>query len=111
MKRFILLNNEQEEQLGGDFYITDGWIAFSSKEYDKAEQLFNTAIETNYQYFVIHILASIGLGWTNLYRAFDNHETATDGLVEKSGHNFYFADSIIKEISGYENLDNLTNND
>ena len=43
---------EQTTPLKGDFYIQDGWLAFSSKQYEEADKHFNYAIATNDEYSI-----------------------------------------------------------
>ena len=79
MKRFTYLSIlilwgcntlvEQNTPLKGDYYIQDGWLAFSSNKYEEADKHFNTAIETNEKGSIYHFLSSIGQGWTCLYSA------------------------------------------
>ena len=61
---------EQTTPLEGDFYIQDGWLAFTSRKYDQADKHFNTAIETNDSGSVVHFLSLVGLGWTHIYKAY-----------------------------------------
>ena len=120
MKRFIYLSMlilwgcntllEQTTPLEGDFYIQDGWLAFSSEKYDEAEQHFATAIEINNSGSVYHCLASIGLGWTDLYQARANKETTPDGFVQASGGHFDYARSIFsKDKSSIPNSNDVRN--
>ena len=72
---------EQTTPLEGDFYIQDGWLAFTSRKYDQADKHFNTAIETNDSGSVVHFLSLVGLGWTHIYKAYLNQETSVNGFV------------------------------
>ena len=60
---------EKSAPLEGNFYIQDGWLAFSSSKYEEADKHFNTAIETNDEHTIYHFLSSIGKGWTYMYNA------------------------------------------
>ena len=91
---------EQTTPLKGDFYIQDGWLAFSSKEYEEADKHFNTAIETNKERSIYHFLSSIGKGWTYMYNAKtkDNSIVIAESLVDHSGAYFNTALGILSEI-------------
>ena len=92
------LGNIEGEELKGDFYIQDGWLAFSSEQYDEAENHFNTAFtlnKTNEEDSMYHYLAAIGLGWTDLYKARKDQEITPDGFVKSAGEHFDYVDSII----------------
>ena len=91
---------EQTAPLKGDFYIQDGWLSFSSKQYEDADKHFNTAIETNEKRSVFHFLSSIGKGWTYLYSAKTKYDSivVAESLVNYSGENFNSALSILPEL-------------
>ena len=102
---------EQTTPLEGDFYIQDGWLAFTSRKYDQADKHFNTAIETNDSGSVVHFLSLVGLGWTHIYKAYLNQETSVNGLVKSAGENFDHALNLLSELTGnpidYSDVDNL----
>ena len=102
---------EQTTPLEGDFYIQDGWLAFTSRKYDQADKHFNTAIETNDSGSVVHFLSLVGLGWTNIYKAYLNQETSVNGFVKSAGENFDHALNLLSELTGnpidYSDVDNL----
>jgi len=91
---------EQTTPLEGNFYIQDGWLAFTSQQYDQADKYFNTAIETNDSGSVVHFLSFVGLGWTHIYKAYINQETSDNGLVKSAGENFDYALNILFELNG-----------
>ena len=97
---------EQSNPLEGDFYIQDGWIAFSAKKYEEADNHFNTAIETNENRSVFHFLSLIGKGWTDMYNAKIIYDSiiAQEEMVNNSGISFNTALSILPELD-----DNLYN--
>ena len=70
---------EQTTPLEGDFYIQDGWLAFTSKKYDEADKHFKTAIETSDHGSFVHFLSFVGLGWTHIYKAHTLQETSDKG--------------------------------
>ena len=75
---------EQTTPLKGDFYIQDGWLAFSSEKYEEADKHFNTSIETNETGSIYHFLSSIGKGWTYMYSAKiknDSIQWSDDALI------------------------------
>ena len=102
---------EQTTPLEGDFYIQDGWLAFTSRKYDQADKHFNTAIETNDSGSVVHFLSLVGLGWTHIYKAYLNQETSVNGLVKSAGENFDHALNLLSELTGtpidYSDINNL----
>ena len=102
---------EQTTPLEGDFYIQDGWLAFTSRKYDQADKHFKTAIETNDSGSVVHFLSLVGLGWTHIYKAYLNQETSVNGLVKSAGENFDHALNLLSELTGnpidYSDVDNL----
>ena len=102
---------EQTTPLPGDFYIQDGWLAFTSRDYDEADKHFNTAMETDISGSMVHFLSYTGLGWTQLYKAHSIKETSDNGLVKAAGNNFDFALNILSEslgnISHKSDVDNL----
>ena len=91
---------EQTTPLKGDFYIQDGWLSFSSKQYDEADKHFNTAKETNNERSIYHFLSSIGKGWTYMYNAKTKSDSifVAETLVNHSGGNFDLALSIFPEL-------------
>ena len=93
---------EQTSPLEGDFFIQDGWLAFTSRNYDEADKHFNTAIETDDSGSLVHFLSYVGLGWTQIYKAHSIKETSENGLVKSAGENFDFALNILSE--SIENL-------
>ena len=95
---------EQSTPLEGDYYIRDGWLAFSSEEYGEADRHFNTAIETNDTGSVYHFLAYIGKGWTYMYNAKTKYDSilVKENMIELSGEYFDIALSILPELD--ENL-------
>ena len=90
---------EKTAPLEGEFYIQDGWLAFSSQKYEKADKHFNTAIETNDSGSVFHFLSLVGLGWTNIYKAQAMEETSSNGLVKNAGEIFDAALNIMLNIN------------
>ena len=91
---------EQTTPLGGEFYIQDAWLAFTSNDYDEADKHFNTAIETTDSGSVVHFLSSVGLGWTHIYKAHNLQETSDNGWVKSAGDNFDYALNILFELNG-----------
>jgi len=116
MKRFIFIMIivfwgcdtlvEQSTPLKGDFYIQDGWLAFTSKKYEEADKHFDTAIETNEERSKYHFLSSIGKGWTDMYNAKTKYDSITiqEEMINISGIYFDTALSILPELD--ENLYN-----
>ena len=90
---------EKSAPLNGDFYIQDGWLAFSSSEYEEADKHFNTAIETNDSGSVIHFLSLVGLGWSNIYKAQMIGETSSNGYVNNAGKNLNAANNLMLNIN------------
>ena len=90
---------EKSAPLEGNFYIQDGWLAFSSKKYEEADKHFNTAIETNDSGSVFHFLSLVGLGWTNIYKAQMIEETSSNGYVNNAGKNFNAANNLMLNIN------------
>ena len=90
---------EKSAPLEGNFYIQDGWLAFSSSKYEEADKHFNTAIETNDSGSVFHFLSLVGLGWTNIYKAQITEETSSNGLVKNAGEIFDTALNIMLNIN------------
>ena len=90
---------EQTTPLEGNFYIQDGWLAFTSKRYDEADKHFKTAIETNESGSVVHFLSFVGLGWTQIYMAHSTQETSEKGLVKSAGANLDAAFNLLAEIT------------
>jgi len=86
---------ERSAPLGGEFYIQDGWLAFSSEKYEEADKHFNTAIDTNDSGSVFHFLSLVGLGWTNIYKAQRIDGTSSNGYVNDAGKNFNAANNLI----------------
>ena len=103
---------EQSAPLEGDFYIQDGWLAFSLKQYEEADKHFNTAIETNDERSIYHFLSSIGKGWTYMYNAKTKSDSdlliyswsaveyipVAENMVILSGNYFDTALSILPEL-------------
>ena len=93
---------EQAAPLKGDFYIQDGWLAFTSKKYEEADKHFNIAIETNDERSIYHFLSSIGKGWTYMYNAKTKSDLdsvlVADNMVVFSGNSFDVALSILPEL-------------
>ena len=90
---------EKSAPLNGDFYIQDGWIAFSSKQYEDANKHFNTAIETNDSGSVFHFLSLVGLGWSNIYKAQMIEETSSNGYIKNAGENLNAANNLMLNIN------------
>ena len=90
---------EKSAPLDGEFYIQDGWLAFSSSKYEEADKHFNTAIETNDSGSVFHFLSLVGLGWTNIYKAQAIEEKTSNGLVKIAGENFDTALNIVFNLN------------
>ena len=90
---------EKSAPLEGNFYIQDGWLAFSSSKYEEADKHFNTAIETNDSGSVLHFLSLVGLGWTNIYKAQAIGEKTSNGLVKISGESFDAALNIVFNLN------------
>ncbi len=90
---------EKTAPLEGEFYIQDGWLAFSAAKYEEADKHFNTAIETNDSGSVFHFLSLVGLGWTNIYKAQAIEETSSNGLVKNAGEIFDAALNIMLNIN------------
>ena len=90
---------EKTAPLEGEFYIQDGWLAFSLAKYEEADKHFNTAIETNDSGSVFHFLSLVGLGWTNIYKAQAIEETSSNGLVKNAGEIFDVALNIMLNIN------------
>ena len=91
---------EQTTPLDGEFYIQDGWLAFTSRNYDEADKHFNTAIETTDSGSVVHFLSFVGLGWTQFYIAHSTQETSDNGWVKSAGDNFDYSLNILFELNG-----------
>jgi len=93
---------EQAAPLKGDFYIQAGWLAFTSKKYEEADEHFDTAIETNDERSIYHFLSSIGKGWTYMYNAKTKSDPdsvlVADNMVVFSGNSFDVALSILPEL-------------
>ena len=91
---------EESTPLKGDFYIQDGWLAFSSSEYEEATKHFNTAIETNGEGSGFHFLSFIGKGWTQFYQAKSKNDSINVQieLIELSGVYFSKALGILSEL-------------
>ena len=91
---------EKSAPLGGNFYIQDGWMAFSSSRYEEADKHFNTAIETNDESSIFHFLSSIGKGWTYIYNAKTKSDSVriAENMVVLSGNYFDAALSILPEL-------------
>ena len=90
---------EKSAPLEGNFYIQDGWLAFSSSKYDEADKHFNTAIETNDSGSIFHFLSLVGLGWTNIYKAQAIEEKTSNGLVKIAGESFDAALNIVFNLN------------
>ena len=90
---------EKTAPLEGEFYIQDGWLAFSAAKYEEADKHFNTAIETNDSGSVFHFLSLVGLGWTNIYKAQAIEETSSNGFVKIAGENLSAAHNIMLNIN------------
>jgi len=95
---------EKTAPLEGEFYIQDGWLAFSSAKYEEADKHFNTAIETNDSASVFHFLSLVGLGWTNIYKAQALEETSSTGFVKIAGESLSAAHNIMLNI----NIEDIT---
>ena len=91
---------EKSAPLEGNFYIQDGWLAFSSSKYEEADKHFNTAIETNDEHTIYHFLSSIGKGWTYMYNAKTKSDSVrvAENMVVLSGNYFDAALSILPEL-------------
>jgi len=91
---------EKSAPLEGNFYIQDGWLAFSSSKYEEADKHFNTAIETNDEYTIYHFLSSIGKGWTYMYNSRTKSDSllVAENMVMLSGNYFDVALSILPEL-------------
>jgi len=90
---------EKSAPLEGDFYIQDGWLAFSSSKYEEADKHFNTALETNDSGSVFHFLSLLGLGWSNIYKAKMIGETSSNGYIKKAGENLNAANNLMHNIN------------
>ena len=90
---------EKSVPLDGEFYIQDGWLAFSSSKYEEADKHFNTAIETNDSGSVFHFLSLVGLGWTNIYKAQMIEETSRNGCVNNAGKNLNAANNLMLNMN------------
>ena len=89
---------EKTIPLGGDYYIEDGWQAFTLQNYDVAESHFIAAIETNGELSIHRFRSYIGLGWTYMYKAKTNQDTTgSKGFIQSSGNNFNFAKKMLLE--------------
>ena len=95
---------EKTAPLEGEFYIQDGWLAFSAAKYEEADKHFNTAIETNDSGSVFHFLSLVGLGWTNIYKAQAIEETSSNGFVKIAGESLSAAHNIMLNI----NIEDIT---
>ena len=91
--------DEQTAPLKGDFYIQDGWLAFSSSEYEEADKHFNTAIETNDSGSVFHFLSLVGLGWSNIYKAHMIEGNSSNGYVNDAGERLNAANNLMPNIN------------
>ena len=90
---------EQAESLDGEFYIQDGWMAFSSQQYIEADLIFSTAIENNEKRSKFHLLSSIGKGWSYLYNARTKSDISqVTSLLIQSGASYDIALDIKNEI-------------
>ena len=102
---------EQSATLKGDYYIQDGWLAFSSNKYEEADRFFSTAIETNDDRSVFHFLSSIGKGWSYMYNAKTKYDSVliAEKMVNLSGEYFDTALSILPELDAnlYEAKDKM----
>jgi len=90
---------EKSAPLEGNFYIQDGWLAFSSSKYEEADKHFNTAIESNDSGSVFHFLSLVGLGWSNIYKAQMIGETSSNGYVNNAGENLNAANNLMLNIN------------
>ena len=90
---------EKTAPLEGEFYIQDGWLAFSSAKYEEADKHFNTAIETNDSGSVFHFLSLVGLGWSNIYKARMIEETSSNGYVKNAGKILNVANNLMPNIN------------
>ncbi len=90
---------EKTAPLEGEFYIQDGWLAFSSAKYEEADKHFNTAIETNDSASVFHFLSLVGLGWTNIYKAQAIKEISSNGFIKTAGESLSAANNIMPNIN------------
>ena len=90
---------EKSAPLDGDFYIQDGWLAFSSSEYEEADKHFNTAIETNDSGSVFHFLSLVGLGWSNIYKAHMIEGNSSNGYVNDAGERLNAANNLMPNIN------------
>jgi hypothetical protein len=90
---------EKSAPLEGNFYIQDGWLAFSSSKYDEADKHFNTAIETNDSGSVFHFLSLVGLGWSNIYKAHMIEGTSSNGYVNDAGERLNAANNLMLNIN------------
>ena len=91
---------EQTTPLDGNFYIKEGWLAFSLNKYEKANKYFNTAREANEERSIYHFLSSIGNGWTHMYNAktkLDSIAVAENQIVRSSAY-FDIALSILPDL-------------
>ena len=110
MKRFTYLSIlilwgcntlvEQNTPLKGDFYIQDGWLAFSSNKYEEADKHFKTAIETNENSSIYHFLSSIGKGWTYMYSAKIKNDSihVAENFVDSSAAYLNTAFNILPQL-------------
>jgi len=90
---------EKSAPLDGDFYIQDGWMAFSSSKYEEADKHFNTAIESNDSGSVFHFLSLVGLGWSNIYKAQMIGGNSSNGYVNNAGKKLNAANNLMPNIN------------
>ena len=93
---------EKSAPLNGEFYIQDGWLAFSSSKYEEADKHFNTAIEANDSGSVFHFLSLVGLGWSNIYKAKMIEEASSNGYIKNAGENLDAANNLMLNINSEE---------
>lgn len=94
--------NEKTELLACSYYIQDGWLAFSSADYDEAEELFNTPCQPSNDPFY-QFLSHIGLGWTHTYKAnsilYTEENDNKDSLRLLAGEDYQNAWDIIPDLN------------
>jgi len=93
---------EKDSPLDVEFYIKDGWLAFSSNLYQEAINHFNTAIETSESNSIYHFLAYIGKGWSFMYNAKTKNDSINvqKNLISSSGIYFNNALEILYDLDG-----------
>lgn len=100
--------DEGSELLEANYYIQDGWLAFTLGDYIEAKDLFNTALladdDTVYQF-----LSFVGLGWTHTYHAksllFTEEGYRVEELRDSAGVEYLNAANILSAYFPPESMD------